>query len=76
MKCLRRFSAREVVVELIAPTITKESLRVTALSDSQTYPAGTKGTDEELAALLRDAFHGEWNYAIFSHVSFSSGQLM
>ncbi|MDP2180994.1 MAG: hypothetical protein Q8K99_00295, partial [Actinomycetota bacterium] len=30
------------------------------------YEKGTKVRDEELAAvnLQRDAFHGEWNYAI------------
>ena len=39
---------------------------VTARKDSQTYPTGRKVTDEELAALnlVRDAFHGDWNYTI------------
>jgi len=56
----------EVVLELISHTTTNEGLTVTALKDSKTYPTGTKVTDEELAALhlLRDAFHGEWNYTI------------
>jgi hypothetical protein len=68
----------EVVLELISHTTTNEGLTVTALSDSQTYPTGTKVTDEELAALhlLRDAFHGEWNYTILPHASPSSGQLI
>ena len=49
-----------------------------ALKDSQTYPTGTKVTDEELAALylLKDAFHGEWNYTILPQASPSSGQLI
>jgi transposase len=56
----------EVVLELISHTTTKEGLTVRALKDSNTYPTGLKVTDDELAALnlLRDAFHGEWNYTI------------
>lgn len=56
----------EVVLELISHTTTTEGLTVTAVKDSQTSPIGLKVTDEELAArnLVRDAFHGEWNYTI------------
>jgi transposase len=68
----------EVVLELISQTTTKEGLTVTALKDSKTYPTGTKVSDEELAALnlVRDAFHGEWNYSILPHSSPSSHQLI
>jgi len=68
----------EVVLELISHTTTDEGLTVTALKDSQTYPTGRKVTDEELAALhlLRDVFHGEWNYTILPHSVPSSGQLI
>jgi hypothetical protein len=68
----------EVVLELISHTTTNEGLTVTALKDSHTYPTGLKVTDEELAALnlLRDSFHGEWNYSILPQVSPSSGQLI
>ena len=56
----------EVVLELISQTTTNEGLVVTARKDSQTYPTGLKVTDEELAGLnlVRDAFHGDWNYII------------
>jgi len=56
----------EVVLELISHTTTTEGLTVTAIKDSQTYPTGLKVTDEDMARLhlLRDAFHGEWNYTI------------
>jgi transposase len=56
----------EVVLELISHTTTNEGLTVTAVKDSQTYPTGLKVTDEDVARLhlLRDAFHGEWNYTI------------
>jgi Rhodopirellula transposase DDE domain len=61
----------EVVLELLSHTTTKEGLTVTALKDSNTYPTGMKVTDEELKALhlLRDAFHGEWNYTILPQSS-------
>jgi transposase len=56
----------EVVLELISHTTTNEGLRVTALKDGHIYPTGRKVTDDELAAinLVRDSFHGEWNYTI------------
>lgn len=68
----------EVVLELLSHTTTDEGLTVTALKDSHLYPTGTKVTDEELAALhlLRDPFHGEWNYTILPHASPASGQLI
>jgi transposase len=56
----------ETVIELISHTTTKEGLHVTAIKDSQSYPTGILVTDAELSALnlVRDAFHGEWNYTI------------
>jgi transposase len=68
----------QVVLELISHTTTNEGLTVMALKDSKTYPTGRKVTDEELAALnlVRDAFHGEWNYTIRPHASLSSVQLI
>jgi transposase len=56
----------ETVIELISHTTTEEGLQVTAIKDSHTYPTGISVTDAELGALniVRDAFHGEWNYTI------------
>ena len=56
----------ETVIELISHTTTKEGLQVTAIKDSHTYPTGITVTDVELGALniVRDSFHGEWNYTI------------
>jgi len=56
----------ETVIELISQTTTEEGLHVTAIKDSQTYPTGLTVSDAELKALniVRDAFHGEWNYTI------------
>jgi hypothetical protein len=60
----RPLLSRQVVVNLIGNTRTKSGLRIKAAIDENTYAAGIKVTDEELAALAieRDAFHGEWNY--------------
>lgn len=54
------------MIELISHTTTKEGLTVTALKDTNTYPTGIKVSDNEMAALsiVRDPFHGEWNYII------------
>ncbi|GAC1581455.1 MAG: ISAzo13 family transposase [Ktedonobacteraceae bacterium] len=68
----------EVVLELISHTTTHEGLTVTALKDGHIYPTGMKVSDEELADLhlLRDAFHGEWNYTILPQSSLSVSQLI
>lgn len=58
--------SHEVIVNLIAATTTRKGLKVRAELDSKPYPKGIKVTDEEFAAIriLRDEFHGEWNYTI------------
>ena len=68
----------EVVLELISHTTTNEGLTVVAVKDSHIYPTGRKVTDDEVAALnlVREAFHGEWNYTIFPQHSPSSDQLI
>ena len=56
--------SREVVVNLIGGTTTETGLRIRSQLDENTYEAGLKVSDQELAelALERDEFHGEWNY--------------
>ncbi len=56
----------EIVVELIGATRTKEGLEVHAWLDESTYAKGRKVTEDELAecVILRNKFHGEWNYEI------------
>ena len=60
----RPLISHEVIVELIKATKRRQGLRVDANLDENKYPAGIKVSDEEMAAvnLLRDDFHGEWNY--------------
>ena len=56
----------EVIVNLIAATVSKTGLKVHAEIDTGVYPKGVKISDQELAQLnlIRDEFHGEWNYEI------------
>ena len=58
--------SHEVIVNLIAATTTKTGLRVQSQLDTSKYPKGVKVSKKEFAAiqLLRDSFHGEWNYTI------------
>ena len=53
-----------VIVDLIAATTT--GLSVLCELDPASYPKGVSVSDEEIAALniVRDDFHGEWNYTI------------
>lgn len=62
----RPLISRQVVVNLIGSTTTREGLRIKAGIDEHTYAKGIKVTDEELATLSieRDKFHGEWNYRL------------
>jgi hypothetical protein len=62
----RPLISRQVVVNLIGSTTTREGLRIKAGLDENTYAKGIKVTDEELATLAieRDEFHGEWNYRL------------
>lgn len=62
----RPLISREVVVNLIGATTTREGLRIKAALDENSYQKGIKISDEELATLAieRDHFHGEWNYRL------------
>ncbi len=62
----RPLISRQVVVNLIGSTTTREGLRIKAGIDENAYAKGITITDEELATLAieRDTFHGEWNYRL------------
>jgi transposase len=62
-KPLRSFAT---IVNLIAATTTMTGLKVHAELNQDSYPAGVKVSDAELAQvrIRRDKFHGEWNYEI------------
>lgn len=54
------------VVNLISNTKTKNGLEIKARLDEKQYQKGIKVKEAQMSAinLTRDAFHGEWNYAI------------
>ena len=56
----------EVIIELIAATTTNTGLKIYAQLDERIYEKGIEVSDEPLAGvdIIRNAFHGEWNYAI------------
>jgi transposase len=62
----RPLVSHEVIINSIAATTTDTGLEVYAQLDTRDYPQGVEVSDAELAAvnLVRDDFHGEWNYTI------------
>ncbi len=58
--------SHQVIVQLIAATTTKAGLKVRCELDTNSYPAGIKVADADLASvnIKRHDFHGEWNYTI------------
>ena len=55
-----------VIVDLISATTTKTGLSVRCELNPTDYPKGIAVSDAEMEALniVRDGFHGEWNYTI------------
>jgi hypothetical protein len=62
----RPLVSHDVIINLIANTVTAKGLRIKAALDAKTYPLGIKVTDDELAAvnIQPAAFHGDWNYRV------------
>lgn len=67
----RPLVSHEVIVQLIAATKTREGLKIHAELDPGSYPTSIKVSDAEFATLpiIRDKFHGEWNYTILPTAS-------
>ena len=63
-----------VIVDLIGTTATKTGLTVRCELDPKPYATGVAVTDAEMAAinLVRDDFHGEWNYTIKPQAQYRS----
>ena len=62
-------ASHEVVVNLIAATITRTGLTVHAELDHAKYPKGIKISDRQIRelesrAITRHDWHGEWNYTL------------
>ncbi len=62
----RPLTSMETVIELISSTTTTGGLTVKAVVDTNTYPTKITVSATELQALhlVRDSFHGDWNYAL------------
>ena len=58
--------SHEVIINLIAGTVTRTGLKIRAQLDRGSYPTGIAVPDEQFAAinLTRADFHGDWNYTI------------
>jgi hypothetical protein len=58
--------SREVIINLIAGTTTSTGLKIYAQLDEREYERGVTVSDQQLATvkITRNAFHGEWNYAV------------
>lgn len=63
--------SHEVIVKLIGNTTTKSGLKIISELDSNKYEKGIKITNKELKKvnLIKDKFHGEWNYSIAPNCS-------
>ena len=58
--------SHEVIVNLIAATTTEKGLKVRAQRDENRYEKGKVPSEADLLSmrLIRDDFHGDWNYTI------------
>jgi hypothetical protein len=67
----RPLVSREVVVNLIGHTTTKEGLSVRSELDANCYLLGREVTEAQMKGLSikPHRFHGEWNYTILPRTS-------
>jgi hypothetical protein len=67
----RPLVSRQVVVNLIGHTTTKQGLSIRSELDSNSYPLGREVTAEQMESLCikRSKFHGEWNYTVLPRPS-------
>ncbi len=62
----RPLLTRQTVINLIGSTKTAAGLRIKAVLDENIYQTGVKVSDQQMkdVNIIRDEFHGEWNYSI------------
>lgn len=63
-----------VIVDLISATTTDTGLTVRCELDTNSYARGIMVTDQEMSQIdiIRDEFHGEWNYTLRHRSEFDS----
>ena len=56
----------ETIVKLISSTVTRTGLKVVCRMDRRRYQTGRTISDEQMESvrLVRNTFHGDWNYTI------------
>ena len=61
-----KLASYAVIIALIGATTSDTGLTVGCEQDEATYQKGTKVSDAEMGVIniVRDEFHGEWNYTI------------
>src|ERR1035437_613352 len=64
-----------VIVDLISATTTDTGLTVRCELDTKSYAKGIVVTDQEMSEIdiIRDEFHGEWNYTLRHRYELDSG---
>lgn len=62
----RPLLTRQTVINLIGSTKTAAGLKIKAVLDENIYQTGVKVSDQQMkdVNIIRDEFHGEWNYSI------------
>jgi len=65
-RAARPLVSYQTIIYLIANTRTTTGLKIKAKLTQRTYPTGIEISDSEMAKLnlIRDAFHGDWNYSL------------
>jgi hypothetical protein len=68
----RPLTSYDVIIDTIGRVTTKTGLTAIAVLDENPYPTGTEIADEQMRdieerCLLRDDWHGEWNYTLLAH---------
>jgi len=60
----------QIIIDLISSTKTEKGLKVKAVFDDKLYPKGIVVSEKEINKIniLRNEFHGEWNYVINSNL--------
>ena len=66
----RPLTSHEVIIESLKATTMATGLKVHAQMDLGKYETGKKISDKDLARvcqhIIREEFHGEWNYTVTS----------
>ncbi|HET9973473.1 MAG TPA: hypothetical protein VFQ68_34935 [Streptosporangiaceae bacterium] len=68
----RPLTSYDVIIDTIGRVTTKTGLTAIAVLDENAYPTGTEISDQQMSdieerCLLRDGWHGEWNYTLLAH---------